>query len=183
MFLNLVSATFYFFTNDSHSKTMKNEFYFIKKVLFVLKIVNFLYFPPPLFFWTWDLRPLDPETWVPQLWDSGTLRHRILTPRTPQLCPWDLGLVTLRPRILRAGSWEVNLWHSFLVSRPAPQIELTLIKMLGHLSQKHKSRVDRPKYLPKFSYIWRNTLENIQKWWESVKTKFILWKNEVSDRN
>ena len=29
---------------------MKNVFYFIKKALFVLKIINFLYFRIPLFF-------------------------------------------------------------------------------------------------------------------------------------
>ena len=41
---------FIFPPNDSPSKTMKNAFYFIKKALFVLKIIKFLYFRPSLFF-------------------------------------------------------------------------------------------------------------------------------------
>ena len=39
----LVSAIFYFFSsNDSPSKNLKNAFYFIQKVLFVLEIFKFL---------------------------------------------------------------------------------------------------------------------------------------------
>ena len=102
----------------------------------------------------WDPRPWDPGPWDTETRQPGTLRPRIrdpriwdlglqdpkiqdpytqdpgtgtLTPRTPELCPCDLGFAILRPRILRAGLWELNLWHRFLVSRPAPQIELTLI--------------------------------------------------------
>ena len=41
---------FYFWPNDSPSKTMKNVFYFIQKALFVLEIFTFLYFHLPLFF-------------------------------------------------------------------------------------------------------------------------------------
>ena len=41
---------FIFSPNDSHSKTTKNAFYFIKKARFVLKIIKFLYFCPSLFF-------------------------------------------------------------------------------------------------------------------------------------
>ena len=41
---------FIFSPNDSPSKTMKNGFYFIKKALFVLEIIKFLYFRPSLFF-------------------------------------------------------------------------------------------------------------------------------------
>ena len=40
----------YFSPNDSHSKTMKDVFYFNKKALFILKILKFLYFHLPLFF-------------------------------------------------------------------------------------------------------------------------------------
>ena len=40
---------FTFSPNDSHSKTMKNNFYFIKKALFVLKIIKFFYFCLTLF--------------------------------------------------------------------------------------------------------------------------------------
>ena len=40
-----------FSSNDSPSKTMKNAFYFIYKVLFVLEIFNFLYFCLSLFFY------------------------------------------------------------------------------------------------------------------------------------
>ena len=38
-------SNFYFSSNDSPSKTMKNVFYFIWKALFVLEIFKFLYFP------------------------------------------------------------------------------------------------------------------------------------------
>ena len=51
--LKLMSAIFYqifYSPNDSPSKTMKNAFYFIKKALFVLEIIKFLYFRPSLFF-------------------------------------------------------------------------------------------------------------------------------------
>ena len=41
---------FIFSPNDSPWKTMKNAFYFIKKALFVLKIIKFFYFCLPLFF-------------------------------------------------------------------------------------------------------------------------------------
>ena len=41
---------FYFALNDSPLKTMKNIFYFIKKALFVLKILNFCIFVFPYFF-------------------------------------------------------------------------------------------------------------------------------------
>ena len=41
---------FIFSPNDSPSKTMKNAFYFILKVLFVLKIFKFLYFSFSFFF-------------------------------------------------------------------------------------------------------------------------------------
>ena len=41
---------FIFSPNDSHSKTMKNAFYFIKKALCVLKIIKIFYFRPSLFF-------------------------------------------------------------------------------------------------------------------------------------
>ena len=41
---------FYFSPNDNPSKTMKNVFYFIKKALFVLNILKFLYFRLLLFF-------------------------------------------------------------------------------------------------------------------------------------
>ena len=51
----------------------------------------------------------------------------MISPRTLEMGPWDLEIATLRPRILRAGLWELNLWRRFQVSRPAPQIELTLI--------------------------------------------------------
>ena len=48
--LKLVSAIFYkifiFSLNDCSSKTMKNVFYFILKVLFVLQTFKFLYFFP-----------------------------------------------------------------------------------------------------------------------------------------
>ena len=42
---------FYFLSNNSHSKTMEDGFYFILKALFALEIFNFLYFHPssPLF--------------------------------------------------------------------------------------------------------------------------------------
>ena len=50
LFLKLVSAIIYqisvFPPTDSPSKTMKSGFYFIKKVLFVLKIFKLLYFFP-----------------------------------------------------------------------------------------------------------------------------------------
>ena len=52
--LKLGSAIFikflFFSPNDSPSKTMKNAFYFIKKALFVPKIIKFFYFHPSLFF-------------------------------------------------------------------------------------------------------------------------------------
>ena len=41
---------FIFSANDGPSKTMKNDFYFMKKALFVLEIIEFLYFHLPLFF-------------------------------------------------------------------------------------------------------------------------------------
>ena len=41
---------FIFSPIDSPAKTMKNTFYFIKKALFVLEIIKFLYFHPSLFF-------------------------------------------------------------------------------------------------------------------------------------
>ena len=48
--LNLVSAIFYqiffFSSNDSPSKTIKNVFYFIERALFILDIFNFLRFFP-----------------------------------------------------------------------------------------------------------------------------------------
>ena len=46
---------FYFLTNYSPSKTMKNAFYFIEKALFVIEIFNYLYFHLLLFF---PCRPL-----------------------------------------------------------------------------------------------------------------------------
>ena len=49
-YLKLVYAIFYqifiFSPNDITSKIMKNVFYFIKKALFVLEILKFLYFFP-----------------------------------------------------------------------------------------------------------------------------------------
>ena len=41
---------FIFSSNDSPWKTMKNTFYFIKKVLFVVEIIKFSYFRSSLFF-------------------------------------------------------------------------------------------------------------------------------------
>ena len=41
---------FYFSSNDSPSKTIKDVFQFIQKALFVLEIFKFLYFRLPLFF-------------------------------------------------------------------------------------------------------------------------------------
>ena len=89
------------------------------------------------------LRPWDPGPWDPWPWDYGNLEHGTLTHRTLEIGPWNLGHVTLKPRFLRARPWELNLWHRFLVSRPAPQIVVTLImkhkfdnKKLGHLSRK-----------------------------------------------
>ena len=41
---------FIFSPNDNPSKSIKDAFYFIKKALFVLKIIKFLYFRPSLFF-------------------------------------------------------------------------------------------------------------------------------------
>ena len=48
-----------------------------------------------------------------------------------------------------------------------------------------RTRVGGPKYIIKNINIWHNTkkLENIQKLWESVLTKFILCKNGVSGRD
>ena len=43
-------SNFYFSSNDSPLKTMKNIFYFIKKALSVLKIFTYLYFRLPFFF-------------------------------------------------------------------------------------------------------------------------------------
>ena len=84
---------------------------------------------------------------------------------TLEIGPWDLEIATLRPRILRAGPWELNLRRRFQVSWPVPETELTLIvkqilkQKLGHLSQKLDSgaRVDGPKHLPKYFDIWLNT--------------------------
>ena len=42
-----------FSSNDSLSKSMKNNFYFIWKALFILEIFNFLYFCFPLFLRMW----------------------------------------------------------------------------------------------------------------------------------
>ena len=39
-----------FCSNDSPSKTLKNAFYLIEKALFVLEILDFLYFRLPLLF-------------------------------------------------------------------------------------------------------------------------------------
>ena len=105
----------------------------------------------------WDSQTKDPGTlrlrtqdmgfWDPDTRDpgTGTLGHETLAQKTLEMGAWDLGLATLRPRILSLGPWELNLWHRFLVSRPAPQIELTLnceanfdSKTLGHLSRKLK---------------------------------------------
>ena len=41
---------FIFSPNDSPSNTIKNAFYFIKKALFVLEIIKFVYFHLYLFF-------------------------------------------------------------------------------------------------------------------------------------
>ena len=91
--------------------------------------------------------------------------------------PWDLEIATLRSRILRAGPWELNFWRRFLVSRLAPQTELTLIvkqvlvtKSWGILVKIVGARVDVPKHLPKYFDIRHNTkkLEKILKLWESV---------------
>ena len=47
----------------------------------------------------------DPWTRYPvnQNSETRTLGHGTLTPRTPELGPWNLGYVTLKPRILRVG--------------------------------------------------------------------------------
>ena len=50
----------------------------------------------PWILWPRTLRSCDPQTR-----DSGTLVHSTLTPRNLELSPWNLGLVTLRPRTLR----------------------------------------------------------------------------------
>ena len=98
---------------------------------------------------TWDSGPgiLRPETlgpwgpghWNSRLWDPGLWNPVTrnpdtqdpgtgnLTSSTPKLGPWNLGIARLRPRILRTGPSESNLWHRFLVFRPAPQIKSTLI--------------------------------------------------------
>ena len=81
--------------------------------------------------------------------------------------PWALEIATLRPRILRAGPWELNLWRRFQVSRPAPRIELTLIvkEIIGYgiWVKNLGARVDGPKHLSKYFDIWHNTkkFENI----------------------
>ena len=52
--LKLLSAIFIKFIlslNDSPSKTVKNAFCFILKALVVLRIINFFYFCPSLFFY------------------------------------------------------------------------------------------------------------------------------------
>ena len=45
-----MSAIFYFFLQMIALQKLKNAFYFIWKALFVLEIIKFLYFTPPLFF-------------------------------------------------------------------------------------------------------------------------------------
>ena len=52
----------------------------------------------------------DPENWDPEMRDlgtrdpgTGTLGHGILIPKTLEMDPWELGLVIMRLRILRAG--------------------------------------------------------------------------------
>ena len=53
----------YLSPNDSPSETMKDDFYFILKALFVIKIFNFLYFHLPLFFSVSDIAlKLDPRS-------------------------------------------------------------------------------------------------------------------------
>ena len=48
-------TNFYFLPNDGPSKTMKDVFYFIKKIPFVLEKFKFLYFHLPLFFFLSDI--------------------------------------------------------------------------------------------------------------------------------
>ena len=70
---------------------------------------------------TWDPETRDPETWDPEsktlgpgnlwLWDPGTQNHDIQDPGTG-----TLGYGPLTTRILRAGPWELSLWHRLLVS-------------------------------------------------------------------
>ena len=49
-FVRYFYQIFIFSPIDSPAKTMKNTSYFIKKALFVLEIIKFLYFHPSLFF-------------------------------------------------------------------------------------------------------------------------------------
>ena len=126
---------------------------------------------------SWDPGPWDPGQgpWDPRPCDYGTLRR---VPWHPGLWNWDPETwdpdtqrhVTLTPRILRTGPWELNLWNRFAVSQPTPQIILTLImkhnfdnKKLWYLSRKLRGSSIWTKHLPKYSEIWHNTkkLENI----------------------
>ena len=111
----------------------------------------------------WDPGPEDPETRDSGAQDPDTQDHGtgILTPRILEMGPWDLEIATLRPRILRVGPWELNLRQRFQVSRPAPQIELTLIvkqiliiKSWDISVKKLDAPVNRPKHLPKYSYMY-----------------------------
>ena len=126
---------------------------------------------------SWDPGPWDPGQgpWGPRPCDYGTLRR---VPWHPGFWNWDPETwdpdtqrhVTLTPRILRTGPWELNLWNRFAVSQPTPQIILTLImkhnfdnKKLWYLSRKLRGSSIWTKHLPKYSEIWHNTkkLENI----------------------
>ena len=82
----------------------------------------------------------------------------ILTPRTPELGPWHLGLAILRPRILIAGPSEFVTQNPSIPTRTTDCVNFNCEanfdnKKLGHLCRKLRSRVDRPKHLPIFFYI------------------------------
>ena len=113
-------------------------------------------------------------------WEYSPEFHRELFPNIPGIYHGNVprifhehifarSVATLRPRILRAGPWELNLWHWFLVSRPAPQIKLTLtvkqiliIKSQRIWVENLGAWVDGQRHLLKYFDIWHNTkkLEN-----------------------
>ena len=94
--------------------------------------------PGPKNLWPCNPGRQDSDTHDP---GAGTLGQGIPTLRTLDLGRGKLGLATLRPTILRAGPWKLNLWQRLLVSQFADWINFNCVanfdyKNLVQLSRK-----------------------------------------------